>query len=185
MSAVPKQHLLSAEEFAALPREGLRTELIEGEVKATALAFDDHGIVSMHLGGLMLHHVLSNDLGEVYAAETGFLIARNPDTVRAPDVAFIQKDRLPPRGGKPGWVRVIPDLVAEVVSSGDRISEVDDKVRMWLDAGVRVVLVAWPDRRTIDVYRPGEPMRTLRESDQLDDGDVVPGLALPLSQVFG
>lgn len=185
MSAVPKQHLLSAEEFAALPREGLRTELIEGEVKAMAPAFDDHGEVTMRLGGMLFQHIAAQNQGRAYAAETGFLIARDPDTVRAPDVAFIQKDRLPPRGGKAGWVQVIPDLVAEVVSSGDRVSEVDDKVRMWLDAGVRMVLVAWPDRRTIDIYRPGEPMRTLSESDQLDGGDVVPGLALPVSQVFG
>lgn len=185
MSAVPKQHLLSAEEFAALPREGLRTELIEGEVLAMPPTFDDHGEVSMLLGILIGQHVVAHQLGRVYAAETGFLIARNPDTVRAPDVAFIRQDRVPPRGGKPGWVQVMPDLVAEVVSSGDRISEVDDKVRMWLDVGVRMVLVAWPDRRTIDVYRPGEPMRTLGASDQLDFGDVVPGLTLPVSQVFG
>lgn len=157
MTAVPKQHLLSAEEFAALPREGLRTELVEGEVQAMAPAFEDHGVVTMRLGGLLFQHVRANDLGEVYAAETGFLIARNPDTVRAPNVAFIRQERMPPHGGKPGWVQVMPDLVAEVVSSGDRISEVDDKVRMWLEAGVRMVLVAWPDRRTIDVYRPVGP----------------------------
>lgn len=185
MSAVPKQHLLSAEEFAALPREGLRLELIEGEVQAMPPTFDDHGEISMMLGILIGQYVVTHQLGRVYAAETGFLIARNPDTVRAPDVAFIRQERVPPRGGTPGWVQVMPDLVAEVVSSGDRISEVDDKVRMWLDAGVRMVLVAWPDRRTIDVYRPDQPMRTLGEADRLDGDDVLPGLSLPVSQVFG
>jgi Uma2 family endonuclease len=80
---------------------------------------------------------------------------------------------------------VIPDLVIEVVSSGDRMSEVGEKVQMWLDAGVRLIWVARPALRTIEIYRPGIPMLTLDEGDSLDGYDVVPGFSAPVSQVFG
>ena len=185
MSAVPQQHLLTAEEFAALPSEGLRLELVRGEISAMPPAFDDHGKSTMRLGGLATHYVLEHDLGEVYAAETGFLLARNPDTVRAPDFAFIAKDRLPPSRPKPGWVEVVPDLVAEVVSSGDRISEVHEKVRMWLDAGVRLVWVVFPAPRVIEAHRAGRDVVTLREGGALDGEDVVPGFSAPVALIFG
>jgi len=182
MSAVPR-HLLTADEFAALPREGLRLELIRGEIVAIAPAFDDHGEVSMRLGILLGHYILTHGLGKTYAAETGFLLAENPDTVRAPDFAFTAAERAPARGA-PGWVRVVPDLVAEVVSSGDRPSEVAEKVRMWLDAGVRLVWVVYPSRRVIEVYRAGQPTLVLHDGDSLDGGDVVPGFTCPVSEVF-
>ena len=182
MSAVPR-HLLTAAEFAALPREGLRLELIRGEISAMPPAFDDHGTITGGLTVLLGHYVLTSGLGRIYAAETGFLIAQNPDTVRAPDLAFIQADRVPPPGA-PGWVRVMPDLVAEVVSSGDRTTEVAEKVRMWLDADVRLVWIVYPTRRVIEVVRPGEPALVLHDGDQLDGYDVVPGFACPVGQVF-
>lgn len=183
MSAQPK-HLLTAEEFAALPREGLRLELIRGEIVAMPPTFDDHGEVALRLAVLLGQYVLANNLGRMYAAETGFLIATNPDTVRAPDLAFIASGRLPPRG-TPGWVRVIPDLVAEVVSSGDRASEIADKVRMWLDAGVQMVWVLSPGRQVVEVHRQGRPVVILHDGDTLDGADVVSGFTAAVSAVFG
>jgi len=183
MPAVPK-HMLTAVEFAALPRDGLRLELIRGEIVAMPLAFDDHGEVALRLAVLLGQFVLANNLGRMYAAETGFLIAENPDIVRAPDLAFIAAERVPPRGA-PGWVRVVPDLVAEVVSSGDRTTEVAEKVQMWLDAGVRLVWALYPTRRSVEVYHSVQAPLDLPESATLDGGDVVPGFSCPVSQVFG
>ncbi len=179
------QYLLTADEFAALPREGLRLELVRGEIHAAPPAFGWHGRIAMRLGIILGQYVLAQNLGETYAAETGFLIAHDPDTVRAPDVAFIQSSRVPPLSSDDGWVRVIPDLVIEVVSSGDRMSEVGEKVQMWLDAGVRLIWVARPAQRTIEIYRPGVTMLTLDEGDDLDGYDVVPGFTAPVSQIFG
>lgn len=179
------QYLLNADEFAALPREGLRLELVRGEIHAMPPAFEDHGETAMMIGILLGHYVVTHRLGKVYAAETGFLIARDPDTVRAPDAAFIQTDRLPKQKAQPRWVPIIPDLVVEVVSSGDRTSEVGEKVQMWLDAGVRLIWVARPALRTIEVYRPGEAALPLGDGDSLDGYDVVPGFTAPVSQVFG
>ncbi len=119
-----QQGLLTAEEFAALPHEGLRLELIKGELVAMPPTHGNHGIPAMRLSGMLTHYILTNHLGQVYAAETGFLISENPDTVRAPDFAFIQTSHVTPAAAAPTWVPVIPDLVIEVVSTGDRESEV-------------------------------------------------------------
>lgn len=184
MSAVPKQHLLTAEQFAALPREGLRLELIRGEMLAMPPAYEDHGAAASRLEIILGHYILSHNLGRTYTAETGFLIARNPDTVRAPDFAFIQTSRMP-QTSDAVWGRVIPDLVAEVVSSGDRSKEVAEKVQMWLEVGVRLVIVARPPEHVIEVHRPGEPVLTLHESDTLDGYAILPGFAAPVASFFG
>jgi Uma2 family endonuclease len=103
MAAQP--HPLTAEEFAALPREGLRLELVRGELRAMPPAFSDHGYTAMQLGTLLGHYILANGLGRIYAAETGFLLARNPDTVRAPDFAFIQASRVTPEVTAPNGIQ--------------------------------------------------------------------------------
>ena len=184
MSA-PPQHLLTAEEFAALPLGEMRYELVRGEIVTMPPAFGSHGKPAMRLGAYLTTFVLAHKLGETYAAETDFLTARNPDTVRAPDVAFIQASRLTPETDANAWIPVMPDLVAEVVSSGDRPSEIAEKVRMWLDTGARLVWVAFPGTRTIEVHRPSQPVRTLRDGETLPGEDVVPGCAVAVTDVFG
>lgn len=184
MSAVP-QRLLTAEEFAALPSEGLRLELVRGEIVTMPPAFDEHGEAAMVLGVIAGQYIRQHGLGKIYAAETGFLVSRNPDTVRAPDFAFIAKDRAPATRTKPGWVEVVPDLAAEVVSSGDRMCDVLEKVQMWLDVGVRLVWVVYPALRIVEVYRPGQAMVTLREDDTLEGMDVLSGFRAPVASVFG
>jgi Uma2 family endonuclease len=182
MSALPRG--LTAEEFAALPHKGLRLELVRGEIVAMAPSFGDHGHTAGRLAMLLGHHVLTDGLGEVYVAEAGFLLARNPDTVRAPDVAFIQASRMTPEARATQWIPVIPDLVVEVVSSGDRPGEIGDKVHTWLEAGVRLVWVVWPQRRAVEVHRPGQLAVTLGPEDRLDGDDVVPGFSVLVSRVF-
>jgi len=182
MSAVPRR--LTAEEFAALPNDGMRLELVRGEIVAMAPTFGDHGSTAMQLSILLGHHVMTHKLGKLYAAETGFLLARNPDTVRAPDLAFIQASRLTPETGSPNWVPVIPDLVTEVVSSTDRRTQVADKVQTWLSAGVRLVWVVYPATRTIAVHRPSHPVMTLKIGDQLEGYDVVTSFSVPVARIF-
>lgn len=181
---VAEPRLLSAEEFAALPSEGLRLELVRGELRAMAPAFGDHGSTAMRLGSLVGQYILTHDLGEIFAAETGFLLTRNPDTVRAPDFAFIQASRVTPEATAASWNPIMPDLVVEVVSSSDRHTEVAEKVRTWLEAGVRLVWVVSPVLRTVEMHRPGEAPTTLSAADTLDGGDVVPGFTLPVARVF-
>jgi Uma2 family endonuclease len=183
MSTLPK-HKLTAEEFAALPLDGLRSELIEGELHTMPPTFDDHGEITMRLSLILGRHLVDQRLGRLYAAETGFLIARNPDSVRAPDIAFIQRDRLPSPRPAPGWVSVIPDLVVEVASSGDRPAEVRQKAAMWLDAGVQLVWVVLPGERTVEVYRDGAAVVRLDERATLDGGDVVTDFSTLVAAIF-
>lgn len=104
--------------------------------------------------------------------------------MRAPDLAFIQSARLTPEASGSNWNPVIPDLVAEVVSSADRRSEVEEKVQMWLDAGVRLVWVAYPARRKVGVHRPGQSPLVLLVSDMLDGLEVIPGFAYLVGALF-
>lgn len=129
MAAQPNW-LITAEEFAALPLDGWRAELIRGEIVTMPAAFAEHGRTASRLNIIVGGFILANQLGESYCAETGFLVERHPDTVRAPDFAFIQASRATPAASAPSWGQVMPDLVAEVVSSSDRANEIDQKVRM-------------------------------------------------------
>ncbi|HEU0028168.1 MAG TPA: Uma2 family endonuclease [Ktedonobacterales bacterium] len=184
MSTLPK-HLLTAEEFAALPLGDMRSELIEGVLHTMPPTFEDRGEYTMNVTLLLGQHVRAHQLGKMYAAETGFLIARNPDTVRAPDIAFTRKERAPSSSPAPRWVPVIPDLVVEVASSGDQPAEIRQKAAMWLEAGVRLVWVVLPAERVIEVHHAGQPVATLDESATLDGADIVPSFSTPVATIFG
>jgi len=172
--------LITAEELLAMPRGGQRYELVDGELIAMSPSGADHGDIALTIGAHLKQHVHSHRLGKAYAAETGFLIGRNPDTVRAPDAAFVRNERV---------VRVAtffpgpPDLAVEVLSPSDTASEVESKVRQWLDAGTRMVVVVDPETQTATVHTP-LTTRRLAIDDTLDGGDVVPGWSLPLREVF-
>jgi Uma2 family endonuclease len=174
--------LLTAEEMLDRMGQG-RWELVRGQVKEMPPAGGEHGYRVMRLGARLLVHVEAQDLGAVLAAETGFLIARDPDTIRAPDAAFIVKEKLPERWPE-GWVTIIPDLVIEVVSPSDRVGEVEDKIQDWLDAGVRLVWTVYPRTRTVQDYRLGQSPRMLTEADTLDGEDIVPGFSIAVREIF-
>lgn len=174
--------LVTAEELLMMPHNGMRLELVRGELRKMPPAGDEHGELAHELGYYLSKYVREHGLGKVYAAETGFRIGTNPDTVRAPDVAFISRDRLTPR--QPGFRALAPDLIAEVNSPNDRPSEVAEKVADWLHAGVRMVLVVDPRKRTVTVYRSLTDTAVLTEADQLGGGDVVPGWRLAVRDLF-
>lgn len=175
---------MSAEQLLALPDDGMRYELVRGELVTMPAAGYPHGIVSMAIGVELRNFVKPRRLGHVLATDTGFTLERGPDTVRAPDAAFVQSERVPPPGVR-GFAELAPDLVAEVVSPNDRPGEVTEKALMWLDKGVRLVWVVDPDERVAWVYLPGRPVRLLRGDDAALDGhDVLPGFRLPLADLW-
>ena len=175
------QQQITAEQLLRMPDVG-RRELIAGRLKMMTPAGHQHGWITFRLSLLVGNHVLGRNLGRVYAAETGFCLARNPDTVRAPDVGFVRADRLVKEEG--GFFPGAPDLAVEVVSGGDRVREVEEKVKAWLQAGTRAVWVVWPTTRTISVHLPDSKPVTLGEDDTLDGGDVLPGFACRVGEVF-
>jgi Uma2 family endonuclease len=179
-----KEKLYTAEELLRLPDDGMRRELVEGEIKTMTPAGNEHGYLALKIGRLLGNHVADNELGRVYAAETGFKIAADPDTVRAPDAAFVNRERVEKVGDVPGFWPGAPDLAVEVVSPGDTHAEVVEKSLAWLDAGCRMVLVAEPGRKVVTVYRSREDIRILTGDEVVDGADVVPGWRLPVTEIF-
>lgn len=178
--------LMTAEELLILPTGmGKRYELINGELRTMAPAGFEHGDIAGGLGGKLYSFVHQKQLGIVFAAETGFIIRRSPDTVRAPDTGFISNERLQQHGRpKRGYYPCAPDLVVEVLSPDDRQDEIDDKIEDWFAGGARLVWIANPRRKTVTVYRSLEDSRILTINDSLDGEDVLPGFTCPLSEIF-
>jgi len=174
----------TADELFQMPKDGFRYELVKGELRKMSPAGSEHGAIIINITVLLGQHVKSNKLGVCFGAETGFKIATDPDTVRAPDLAFISRERIPesdiPKKFWPG----APDLAVEVLSPGDSYEEVDEKVEDWLMAGTRAVWIVNPRRRIVSVYRSMNDVKRLSESDELDGGDVVPGFRCKVSEIF-
>ncbi len=167
-----------------MPDDGFRYELARGELRRTALAGHVHGRIAARLGWRLAEHVEANNLGEAYAAGTGSLLSSNPDTVRAPDVGFVSRERAEEIGDTDGYLPVAPDMAAEVLSPNDTYTEVEEKAIEWLEAGTRMVLVVDPRRRTVTVYRTLTDITILTEDSDLDGADVVPGWTMSVSDLF-
>ncbi|MFV1966721.1 MAG: Uma2 family endonuclease [Pirellulaceae bacterium] len=175
---------LTAEQLASMPDNGKRCELVGGVLHMMSPAGGRHGRIAGKLFLRVGNHVERHKLGETFAAETGFLIDQNPDTVRAPDVSFVSYARLGELGDYPGYLPLAPDMVAEVVSPSDDSSEVESKANAWLRAGVRVVLVVDPQTRSIREYRSPNQIQVYR-SGAIDLGDVLPEFKLDVAELFG
>lgn len=176
--------LMTADELLALPRGEFRYELVNGELKKMSPAGHNHGKVTMRLALPIAQHVRTHRLGEVYAAETGFRLGSNPDTVRAPDIAFICQQRVDEVGETKGYWPGAPDLAVEVLSPDDKVAEVEEKVAEWLAAGTKQVWVVSPKLRTVTVYHSRTNIIALTEKDFLDGGDVLPGFQINVGEVF-
>jgi Uma2 family endonuclease len=159
-----------------------RCELVRGELRRMIPPGFLHGRITMRLTRPIVNYVEAHGLGTVVAAETGFLLGRNPDTVRAPDIAFVRAARGP--GPQHGYFPGAPDLAVEVLSPDDRPGYVREKVAEWLEAGACQVWVVDPRVRTVTVHAPPKKPRVLRETDTLDGGDVLLGFALAVREIF-
>jgi Uma2 family endonuclease len=138
----------------------------------------------MNVAWPLAQYVKAHDLGTVYAAETGFNLATDPDTVRAPDVAFVRRERVEAVGEVEGYWPGAPDLAVEVISPNDSHVEVEEKVFDWLEPGTKMVLAINPRRRSVTLYRSQSDITILTGTDVLDGGDVVPGFQLTLQEIF-
>ncbi len=177
--------LFSAEDLLHLPANGRRMELVKGKIYEMAPAGGRHGRAAIVTGSLLEWHTKAAGLGMVFGAETGFRLARDPDTVRAPDVSFVSADRLSAEELPDGFLELAPDLVVEVVSPNDRPSEVREKVAEWLEAGTRMVIALYPRMRTAVVHRPSQEPVTLSKQDTLTGDDVVTGFSVRVGELFG
>ena len=174
---------ITAEELLNMRDDGFRYELVRGELRKMPLAGHVHGKHTASIGVSLAVYVKANRLGVVYAAGTGFKLASNPDHIRAPDAAFVRRERAEAVGDAPGYFPSAPDLVIEVVSPSDRYAEVDEKDSDWLDAGAQAVVVN-PRGSVVRVHRSLTDVVVLTESDTLDVSDVVQGWQMPVREIF-
>ena len=176
--------LISARELERMAQTDKRVELVKGEIVEMPPAGHEHGAIGMSLSWRLAAYVEEKGLGRVYLAETGFILTRDPDTVRAPDAAFVSAARLAGQTRSEGFFDGAPDLAVEVVSPEDTDTEVQEKVLEYLAAGTRLVWILRPRFRTVTAYRSPTDVRVLTARDSLDGQDVVPGFAVALVEIF-
>ncbi len=175
---------MTADELFVMPKDGFRYELVRGELVKMSPAGSEHGAIIVKLTIRLGQYVESNNLGICFGAETGFKIKTNPDTVRAPDLAFVSRERIPESGITRKFWTGAPDLAVEVLSPGDTSEEVGDKVKDWLAAGTRAVWIINPKLRNVTIYRSLTDVKVLTEQAELEGEDIVHGFGCKVSEIF-
>lgn len=164
---------VTAEELFHMPDGGGRCELVKGEIIRQRPNGAEYGVVRARIGRLIDEYVEAHDLGVSCGAETGFILQRGPDVVRAPDAAFVASGRIPETGVPVGYWPFAPDLAVKVVSPSDRLA-----------AGSRLVWLVEPETRMVHVYRSARQVDVLETDDALDGGNVLPGFRSPVRNLF-
>ena len=179
-----KTKLLTADDLLRLYGQGVRGELIRGELHETMSTGINHGRTVTKTVIQLGSFIEPRKLGTLVASDTGIWLERDPDTVREPDIAYISAEKMPLNADIPGYSEVVPDLVMEVRAPSDGQREIREKALMWLGFGVWLVWVAHTDTRTVDVYDADGSDLTLTEDDNLDGGDILPGFSYPIQDIF-
>lgn len=176
--------LATAEELLERGDELSRCELVRGELREASPASPRSSAIAVRLAVRLFAFVEFSDLGTVFGSEAGFALQRKPDVVRAPDVAFGRKERLPPAAQQEFFLQMAPDLAVKVASPSDRLVDVNEKVHEYLEAGTRRVWVVEPKRERLTVHLPDGASRTFGPGAIVDGGDVLPGFDLRLDDLF-
>ncbi len=183
--AVPVQHaLMTAEELFELPDNDCRHELVDGVLIRMTPTGAAHGVCTVRIGHFLYEHVTAHALGVCCGAETGFILRRDPDVVRAPDAAFVSTRRIPLTGVPTTYWPFAPDLAVVVVSPSDRLADLHVKIAEYFAAGARAVWVAEPATRTVRAYRSPSEVQVFGVDDELTGGDVLPGFRCKVRRLF-
>ena len=183
MSNTTTDKLMTGDELLALGAD-FHGELVRGRLIEMAPASWGHSGYGNEAAFLITTFVKRRKLGRVFTAETGFYLGRGPDTVRAPDVAFVRAERIPADEDRRGFFEGPPDLAVEIVSPNDRVAEILEKVSDYLRAGTLEVWLIDPRKRTITIYVDDDAPRMLDESMTLTDSRALPGFAEPAAAFF-
>ena len=172
---------VTAEELWNMPDDGYRYELVRGELRKSMPPGYVHDEYSGNIYDSIRHYVIPNGLGRAYFY-VGFRL--HPDHVRAPDTAFVTRERREAAGTRDGYFPGPPDLAVEVISPSNRRWEIEEKIADYLDAGTKAVVVVYPRRRSVAIHRPGGDVETLGDGDTLEVPEVIPGWSMPVSRIF-
>ena len=173
--------LMTIEELEQLPDDGYRYTLIRGVLYRMPPPKPCHGRITTTVAGYLRSFVAEHRLG-IVSSNSGFVLARDPDVLLGPDVAFVRADRLPPDEDR--YPDLAPDLAVEILSPSNTGPDVEDKIREYLAAGVPLIWLVDPRRRTVRVRAADGTDHLLTEADELDGGDVLPGFRLPVARLF-
>jgi Uma2 family endonuclease len=182
--AIVTQALLTAAEFASRPDPGYPEELVRGRIVALPQPKARHGQVCSKTVRILGNHADDRDLGHVLSNDTGVITERGPDTVRGADVSFYRYARVPKGELPASYLEVPPDLIFEVLSLDDRWRKVLRKVTEYLEAGVGIVCVLDPERRTIYLFEGDEPYRILTDQDELTFPNLLGEFRVPVRRFF-
>ena len=172
-------------DLEALAGDEKHYELVRGDLLMMSPASPTQGRYASRLVRHLGAYVDDHDLGEVYTAEPGFELQTEPEIiVRAPDVAFVRKERIPNAFQQAGFWQLSPDLVVEIISPSESAGSVQDKVNDYLQAGTRMIWLVYPNTQTVVEHGPSGSIRQFGPADALQGGDVIPGYHLPLSYLF-
>ncbi len=159
-------------------------ELWEGELRKVPGAAEEASAIAHWIGVLISLFVQPRRLGVVTGADGTYVLARDPDTVVVPDVAFRRWSQTSDRTLSRRYAHGAPDLAVEVVSPTDRSGDIARKQAIYRRAGVPLVWWVYPDRRIVAVYQEGGLFREVGEGDELDGGEVLPGFRLAVPEIF-
>ena len=178
-----ERKLMTADELLLMPKvDGRRFELIRGVLIEKMPAGRSQGVPGSRIDGILFNYADTNDYGVTVSCETGYRLERDPDTVRAPDVAWFAPGRLPE--DVVGFPEIPPDLAVEIKSPSNSWPEITEKAYMWLCYGAQQAWVADPATATVTIYRLNTAPVTLGEDDILDGGDLLPGFSTPVWRLF-
>ena len=176
--------LLTAEEFAELPDDGRLTELVRGVVVPMNMPAPRHGELCVRIIEVLLQYLANHPIGRLVSNDSGVVTERDPDTVRGPDVAFYSYARVPQGPMPRGYLRVVPELVFEVRSPGDRWREIHDKIGEYLGVGVTLACVLDQQTETAHVYHADQAPREVRRDEELTLPEVLPDFRVPVRRFF-
>lgn len=173
---------MTADQLFTRSSELGRCELVKGELHMMSPAGGGHGAIAATIAFYLKQWSIKHG-GMVYGAETGFILERNPDTVRAPDAAWIAADRVA-EADTVKYIPIPPDMLAEVTSPNDTAEAVAQKVQWWLDHGVKLVWVADPANQCVTAHLPNGDAHVYRAGDTISNEDVMPSFSLVIDKLF-
>ena len=179
----PEKKIWTDAEFMALPKDGHRYELVNGELIDMGNSGAKHGYVAVILSAALFNHVFSRKLGAVMDSSTAFKMKSG--NKRSPDISFVDKQRLQGMEELPdGFLEGAPDLAVEILSPGNTVEEMHNKIVEYFENAARLVWVIHPKEYYVLVYRSPQPDRLLKSTDSLDGEEVIPGFTLAVSELF-